>query len=73
MDQLFAHCDTTGIFQHSANLVAGDDVKITQGQFADAIAEIIEVDPNQRIHLLLSFMGQTSTLMIAATGIAPTS
>jgi len=73
MDQLFARCDATGVFQQSATLVAGDDAKITQGPFAGAIAKIIEIDPNQRVHLLLDFMGQTSTLTIDAAGVAPTS
>ena len=73
MEQLFVRCDATGVFQQSATLVAGDDAKITQGPFADAIAKIIEIDPNQRVHLLLDFMGQTSTLTIDAAGVAPTS
>jgi transcriptional antiterminator RfaH len=73
MDQLFARCDATGVFQQSATLVAGDGVKITQGPFAGAITKIIEIDPNQRVHLLLDFMGQTSTLTIDAAGVAPTS
>lgn len=73
MEQLFARCDATGVFQQSATLVAGDDAKITQGPFAGAIAKIIEIDPNQRVHLLIDFMGQTSTLTIDAAGVAPTS
>lgn len=73
MDQLFARCDATGVFRQCATLVAGNDAKITQGPFAGAIAKIIEIDPNQRAHLLLDFMGQTSTLTIDAVGVAPTS
>ena len=73
MEQLFARCDATGVFQQSATLVAGDAAKITQGPFAGAIAKIIEIDPNQRVHLLLDFMGQTSTVTIDAAGVAPTS
>ena len=73
MDQLFARCDATGVFKRSATLVAGDDAKITQGPFVDAIAKIIEIDPKQRVHLLLDLMGQTSTLTIDAADIAPTS
>ena len=73
MDQLFARCDATGVFQQSATLIAGDDAKITHGPFAGAIAKIIEIDPNQRVHLLLDFMGQTSTVTIDAAGVAPTS
>ena len=73
MHQLFARCDATGVFQQSANLVAGDDAKITHGPFTGAIAKIIEIDPNQRVHLLLDLMGQISTLTINAAGVAPTS
>ena len=73
MDELFARCDGTGIFQQSMTLIAGDDAKITQGPLAGAIAKIIEIEPNQRVHLLLDFMGQTSTLTIDAANVTPTS
>ena len=73
MDQLFARCDATSVFQQSTTLVAGDDAKITEGPFAGAIAKIIEIHPNQRVHLLLEFMGQTSTLTIDAAGVAQAS
>ena len=73
MDHLFARCDATSVFQQSATLVAGDDARITQGPFAGAIAKIIEIDPSQRVHLLLDFMGQTSTLTIDASRVLPTS
>lgn len=73
MDQLFARCDATGVFHQSTTLIAGDDAKIAQGPFAGAIAKIIEIDPNQRVHLLFNFMGQTSTLTIDASGVTPTS
>jgi transcriptional antiterminator RfaH len=73
MDQLFARCDAASVFQQSATLVSGDDAKITQGPFAGAIAKIIKIDPHQRIHLLLDFMGQTSTLTIDVGGVTQTS
>ena len=72
MDQLFARCDTTGVFQQSARLVVGDNAKITQGPFAGAVAKIVEIDPKLRVHLLLDFMGQTSTFQIDAANIMPT-
>ena len=71
MEQLFARCDETGIFQQSSTLVAGRDAKITRGPFAGTIAKIVEIDPNQRVHLLLDFMGQTSTLTTDAAGVTP--
>ena len=72
MEELFACCNASGIFQQPTNLVVGDRAKITQGPFAGAIGKIIEVDPNQRVQLIFDFMGQTSTLMIDATEVTPT-
>lgn len=73
MDQLFARCDTTSVFQQSANLVAGDDAKITQGPFAGSIGKIIDIAPDQRVHLLFNFMGQKSTLTIDGAAVISTS
>lgn len=71
MSQLFERCDATGIFQQSVNLVSGDNVKISQGPFSGTIGKIIEIEPNQRVHLLFDFMGQTSKLELDITGVAP--
>ena len=73
MNQLFEQCDVTGVFQKSANLAAGDNAKISQGSFAGAIGEIIAIEPNQRVHLILDFMGQKSNLKIDRVGVTPIS
>ena len=71
MHQLFERCDGTGVFQPIMNLVTGDDAKISQGPFAGTIGKIIDIDPGQRVHLLLDFMGQKSTLTVDSEGISP--
>ena len=71
MEQLFMRCDETGIIHQNTSLVVGDDAKITQGPFDGVVAKIIEFDPNQRVNLLLEFMGQTSTLTIDTTSVVP--
>ena len=71
MNQLFERCDATGIFQQSVNLVTGDNVKISQGPFSGTIGKIIEIEPDQRVHLLFNFMGQTSKLELDITAVAP--
>lgn len=73
MEQLFEQCDATGVFQQCTNLVAGNNAKITQGPFVDSIGTIIDIDPEQRVNLLLDFMGQKSTLTIDSTSVMPTS
>lgn len=72
MDQLFARCDVMGVFQQNTKLVEGDEAKITQGPFAGAVAKIVEIDANLRVHLLLDVMGQKSKLTLDAEGVAPT-
>lgn len=72
MEQLFAHCDATGIFNQSASLNIGDDAKITQGPFAGTIGKITEIDPDQRVNLIFDFMGQKSTLTIDSASVIST-
>ena len=72
IEQLFARCDETGVFQQSAELVAGTDAKITQGPFAGAVAKIAEIDAGLRVHLLLDFMGQKSKLELDGDSVVPT-
>jgi transcriptional antiterminator RfaH len=71
MKQLFEQCDTTDIFQQGVKLVTGDNVKITQGPFIGAMGKIMEIEPSQRVHLLLDIMGQKSRLTIDGDGLTP--
>lgn len=73
MRQLFACCDETSVFQQSALLNVGEDVKIIQGSLTGSIAKIIKIEPSQRVHLLFHFMGQESTLEIDVAGVVPVS
>lgn len=71
MNQLFERCDEGGIFQPLEDLINGDNVKISQGPFSGTVGKIIEIEPNQRVHLLLDFMGQKSSLEIDRAGVSP--
>lgn len=71
MDQLFERCDAEGVFQQSVNLITGDNVKISQGPFSGMIGKIIEIEPSQRVHLLLDFLGRKSRLAIDSRGVTP--
>jgi transcriptional antiterminator RfaH len=71
MNQLFEHCDGNGVFRQSVNLVTGDNVKISQGPFSGMIGKIIEIEPSQRVHLLLDLLGQKSKMTIDRRAITP--
>lgn len=72
IEELFARCDSAGVVHQCESLTAGNDAKIIDGPLAGAIAKIIDIDPNKRVHLLLDFMGHNSKLILDATAIAPT-
>lgn len=73
MNELFERCDGNGVFQRSEKLVNGDNVKISQGPFSGMIGKIIDIEPSQRVHLLLDFLGQKSRIAIDSRGVIPIS
>ena len=50
-------CDHSGKFRPSKPLSKGDDVRIIIGPFADFLAAIENIHDNNRVHVLLKFMG----------------
>lgn len=50
----------------SIDLRVGDEVVIREGPFADFVASVEGVDPEQRVHLLIEFMGRHSRVTVEA-------
>lgn len=73
MKELFERCDANGVFQRSEKLVNGDNVRISQGPFSGMIGKIIDIEPSQRVYLLLDFLGQKSKIAIDSSGVIPIS
>ena len=68
---LMARCDTQSIFRQtselqSSQLHAGNQAQVTQGTFSGFIATISDIEPNNRIHILIDIMGQTTKIAINA-------
>ena len=53
-------CDHSGKFRPSKPLSKGDDVRIIIGPFADFLAAIENIHDNNRVHVLLKFMGHVT-------------
>ncbi|NBR40272.1 MAG: transcriptional activator RfaH [Alphaproteobacteria bacterium] len=64
VESIRARCDAHGVLQEKDTFNIGDQVHITLGPFSGFLAEITDVKPDQRVHLLLDIMGQASTLTI---------
>jgi len=58
MDALMARTDERGLLQMEDSLVAGTEVRITHGAFADWVATVLEAPPGDRVELLLELMGR---------------
>ena len=56
---LMARCDADGTLDVTLKLEPGDTVQVVSGPFAQFIAEVEHIDPQQRVWLLLDLMGRT--------------
>ena len=65
---LIARCDTQSILRQTSEtqLHAGNQAQVTQGAFSGFIATISEIEPNNRINILIEIMGQTTKVAIDA-------
>ena len=61
---LMQRCDDGGKLLPSRILKTGDTVEISGGPFAEFVATVENVDPNQRVWVLLELMGRTTRVAI---------
>ena len=55
---LLSRCDENGLLQTSEALAPGDRVRIFSGPFAGLVADIDNMDQQERLHLLIQVMGR---------------
>lgn len=63
---LMLRCDSMGRLLSPKTLNEGDSVELLSGPFANFIATIDAIDPEQRIWVLMDFMGQRTRMRVAA-------
>ena len=57
-------CDASGVLLPPKTLNEGDSVEMLTGPFANFIATVDTIDPEQRIWVLMDFMGQKTRMQI---------
>lgn len=62
---LRARCDDAGCFQTGTRLKPGDHVAVTSGPFAEFVAKVETLSPDQRVWLLLDFMGTQTRISLS--------
>jgi transcriptional antiterminator RfaH len=73
VEALVAQCDTQNILRQTSEtqLHAGNEAQVTQGPFSGFIATISDIEPNNRINILIEIMGQTTKVAINADALQP--
>ena len=68
VEALMARCDTQSILRQTSEtqLHAGNQAQVTRGPFSGFIATISDIEPNNRINILIEIMGQTTKVAIDA-------
>ena len=63
---LMLRCDASGTLLPPKSLNEGDSVAMLTGPFANFIATVDTIDPEQRIWVLMDFMGQKTRMQVSA-------
>ena len=63
---LMLRCDASGTLLSPKSLDEGDSVEMLTGPFANFNATVDTIDPEQRIWVLLDFMGQKTRMQVTA-------
>ncbi|MDB4841041.1 transcriptional activator RfaH [Planktomarina sp.] len=63
---LMLRCDASGTLLSPKILNEGDSVEMLTGPFANFIATVDRIDPEQRIWVLMDFMGQKTRIQVSA-------
>ena len=63
---LMLRCDESGTLLPPKSLNEGDSVEMLTGPFANFIATVDTIDPEQRIWVLMDFMGQKTRMQVTA-------
>ena len=63
---LMLRCDASGTLLPPKSLNEGDSVEMLTGPFANFVATVDTIDPEQRIWVLMDFMGQKTRMQVTA-------
>jgi len=64
ISNLVLRCDQSGRLLPPRILKTGDTVEISSGPFADFVATVEKVDPDQRVWMLLELMGRATRVVV---------
>lgn len=76
VDALTAQCDEQNVLRQtsetqSSQLHQGNQAQVRRGPFSGFVATVADIEPNNRINILIEIMGQTTKVAINAEALQP--
>jgi transcriptional antiterminator RfaH len=63
---IMARCNQAGVLLPQKHFSKNDSVRLVSGPFDNFLATVVSMDKNQRVCVLIDFMGQASRMLIKA-------
>ena len=70
INEFISRCDGEGILGPTQGFEVGQDVQVLRGPFANFVAKVEEISPDQRVWVLIDLLGQSSRISVAKDSIA---
>ena len=70
INEFISRCDDDGILRPTLGLEVGQDVQVLRGPFANFVAKVEEISPDQRVWILIDLLGQSSRISVTKDAIA---
>lgn len=65
MEELMARCDERGTIVTAPELAIGDTIRVLSGPFAKTVGRIEHMTDDERVHILMDLMGQTTRVSVS--------
>lgn len=69
MQHLRSRCDASGRLLPPVDLQPGEEVLVVDGALANFVGTVEKIDPQQRVWLLMNFMGRETRVKVDATNV----
>ena len=70
INKFISRCHDDGILRPTQGLEVGQDVQVLRGPFANFVAKVEEISPDQRVWILIDLLGQSSRISVTKDAIA---
>ena len=70
VNEFISRCDGDGVLCPTQVLEFGQDVQVLRGPFANFVAQVEEISPDQRVWILIDLLGQSSRISVTKDAIA---